>query len=500
MILGRARIWAVLACLTLALVACGRRDTVPVPDLPPPPASTAAPTPDALSHPDWHIALIAGIEKLNTGQALLDPLADQLRAAGIPPDHVQPFTGAKASGRERADAAREDSRARRHGPDADAGQPPDAPPQTDIPQRTGGGRQPGDPISASPGSVLRHLLTLAGRRGRESLNAACFVYLGGAFDGDDVALPGGTVSASDLDRALGGGCGAAPTVVVASGCGSGVLARPPFARDNRIVIAASDKEGFGCGPNLGLTTFEECFLGALDGAARWIDLAQRVTLCVTRREELVNQPAIPPVVSVGRDVTGLPTPWASLWPGTKKVDFRPGIGRFAADDAPYYSVLKTRTHPAFEAYARAAKPKAMALTLAGTVEWVSAQLGESAEDVARLALERCEFVSAGACQLYARDDIVAAPEFNGQISPQPRGVRAADHVDPASVPFVRDDQRRAISAYATLPAPKALALGPMTEAFAIGTGTAQDAADAVAIGRCGTDCVLYARGETVVLR
>ncbi len=46
----------------------------------------------------------------------------------------------------------------------------------------------------------------------------------------------------------------------------------------------------------------------------------------------------------------------------------------------------------------------------------------------------------------------------------------AGTVDAATVPFIRDSQRGQVADYLRQPAPKALALGPDSEAIGIGTG------------------------------
>ena len=61
-----------------------------------------------------------------------------------------------------------------------------------------------------------------------------------------------------LDRALAQGCGEAPTVVVLSGCYSGIFARPPMTRPNRVILTAAriDRPSFGCSIEDQFTEFD----------------------------------------------------------------------------------------------------------------------------------------------------------------------------------------------------------------------------------------------------
>ncbi|MGB8841187.1 MAG: hypothetical protein WCC64_08930, partial [Aliidongia sp.] len=64
------------------------------------------------------------------------------------------------------------------------------------------------------------------------------------------------------------------------------------------------------------------------------------------------------------------------------------------------------------------------------------------------------------------------------------------------------DQRAGLATYRTQSGPKALALGPATETYAIGTGRDIATARENALASCepkGGPCVLYAEGDSVVL-
>jgi len=117
-----------------------------------------------------------------------------------------------------------------------------------------------------------------------------------------------------LDRALALGCGNAPTVVIMSGCFSGIYAQPPVTRDNRIVLtaAAADRTSFGCGAGNDYTYFDACLLGSLDQLGvgmTWQDAITATRHCVAARETEMHVVPSNPQSFVGPAVTGMPLPW-----------------------------------------------------------------------------------------------------------------------------------------------------------------------------------------------
>jgi len=457
-----------------------------MPDLPAAPAALGALDPAALSAPRWNALLAAGDVTLHVDDNAVAELDQRFQASGVSFERIHLLSADKSvfmAGFQQMDRHGHGGRGGGGDTDERVGVEDERPPMRRLP----GGIEP-----SRPALVLREAMALDGRRG-----SACFAYLGSTGDGRSLDLLGDSITPDQLDRALAASCNAAPTVVVVSGCGTGAFAQPPMTRSNRLILTAStdDRHGFGCGPNMALTTFDECFIGALDGAATWAEAFDRTKSCVARREGLVNQATVAPASYIGALVASLPAPWAgSASKGT--IQFRQGIGKFTLDGAPYYSTLKAKTRPDFEAYARAAAPKAMALTLSGTVAWASAAAGETPDDVDRLALQRCEYRSGGACILYARNENLAAAGPSSQASIHPAILVRSGSVDPGMVPFIRADQRSRIAAYLRQPDPKALALGPDTEA--IGTGATATAALAEC-NRNGGSCVLYAENDRVVL-
>lgn len=494
-ILGWGRPALAVAAFVCLLAGCSGVGPS-MPTLPPAPPSNSVPhlDPATLTQPRWDVAVVAGdlIQQAHDNAAA--ELARRFEAAGTPIDRIHVLS---------ADPIRSDDEAggrRQHADDdtSDDGRGSDAASDSHGDRR----RTLGEVTLAREASVLRTLLSLDGRNA-----GACLAYIGSTPDGDDLTLKDGSLSAEDLDRALSRGCGNAPTVVIVSACNAGAFVAAPMTRPNRLILTSSSKgrSGFGCGPNMGYTTFDECFFGALDGAATWALAFDKTKKCVARREQLVSQPSVVPQSFIGSAVSSLPTPWVGAnGPDgvTQLIQFRRGIGRITADAVPYYSTLKARTAADVDAYLHAPLPKALALTLAGTVAWAGSAHSETPDDVARLALQRCEYRSGGGCMLYARDGGVTAATTAGQPPIHAPTLAWTGTVDSSDVPFIRDAQRPEIASYLRLPEPKALALGPDSEAIGIGTGSDLAQASAAAMANCmktGGACVIFANNTRIVL-
>lgn len=495
MIFGRSGVQAAMLLLLAALFGCGgegpdhvKMPEVAMPALPPPPTGTPRLDPAALALPRYDAVLVSGDKSREVGDDAIETLRDQLSAIGTPVERLHLLSANPKIFSE------------------DFYIPQSSP----IPSRNGNEeRQPrmrkieGGTDPASPALVLRRTLALTGRSG-----AACLVYLVSTPDGDGVKLREGTLSPDELDRALAGGCADAPTVVIVSGCSTGAWAAPPMARPNRLILtaAANGKSGFGCGHNEGFTTFDECFLGATPGAADWAAIFARTRRCVLRREQLVEQPSVEPQIYLGALVATLPAPWRdAAGPDgvAREISWRQGIGRFSVEGAPYFPTMRQRNQQALDAYRHAQAPRALALTLAGTVAYAASITGaETPDDVARIALQLCEWQSEGACILDARNDGLAASGAAGFPSLHPPMLARSGRFDPALVPFIRDDQRAQLASYGGLNGPKALAVGPATESVAIGRGANPAAARQTALAACelnGGPCVIFAEGDDIHL-
>jgi hypothetical protein len=146
-----------------------------------------------------------------------------------------------------------------------------------------------------------------------SAGEACLVYVtshgardaGLVFDEGDDAL-----SPADLATALGRGCGAAPTVVVLSGCYSGLYAHPPVAGRDRIVITAAraDRPSFGCGAGNVYTVFDQCLLTAIEAGGTWRAAFTATRGCVSAEETREQERPSEPQARFGTDAEALPLP------------------------------------------------------------------------------------------------------------------------------------------------------------------------------------------------
>ena len=471
------------AALLLLLTACSGHggDHLPMPDLPVAPDVQPTVPIDAatLAHPNFHVLLAAGDATRHVYTNAVLQMRDSLNGAGLGIDRVRTMS----ADREIVGA--------------------------DVYDRevvTRSQRSAGDKAVALPGAIEPPTLALLSNRILDlqatAPGQACLAYLVSTPDGGGLKLSDSKdLTPEILDRALIGGCGTSPTVVVVSACDAGTFATGPMTRPNRMILTASaaGATGFGCGPNIGFTTFDECFLGALNGTTTWAMVFDRTRACVVRREQLVNQPSVAPQSFIGPAVATLATPWADAarrGPATQ-VNFLQGIGRFTADALPYFPTLQARNGPIAVDYLHGPSPKALALTYAGTVVWVGGQRNETPDDVARLAVQRCEYESGGACVLYARNLNLTAASGSGLPATQPPLLVRAGRLTAETTPFIRDAQRGEIAAYLAQSGPKALALSPGSES--IGTG----ATPAAALARCQAqgagDCVAYAEGDRIVL-
>jgi hypothetical protein len=354
------------------------------------------------------------------------------------------------------------------------------------------------------------LVSIATRIGalKPGAGEGCLVFLsshGHPQEGFVLARSREYLTPAQLDRMLASGCARVPTIVVVSSCYSGGFAAPPMTRANRIILTAarSDRPSFGCGVGFTYNIFDQCFLGALNGAQTWRDIAVRTKGCVATREAAMKQPASEPQAYFGAAVPDISAPWQALGSDPRAVRFTAGPGRFSPGAVPLPASDRARYGKIVEQYVQAAAPKAFAMSPDGVFSWHdrSDSGAHSEDDVRRMALQVCEWYG-GACVLYAVDDAVVAPLPSGLAPFHPPILVRAGALDAASVPFIRDDERRLIADYMARPSPKALALGvqlPVVEyASAATIGAARDEA----LRRClaaAPECVVYAEDNTVVL-
>jgi hypothetical protein len=105
-----------------------------------------------------------------------------------------------------------------------------------------------------------------------------------------------------LARALAQGCGAAPTVVIVSGCYSGGFAGGEMARPNRVVMTAAraDRPSFGCQAERTYTFFDQCLLATLPKSATWHAAFAGIKKCVGRMERVRGERPSDPQAYFGR--------------------------------------------------------------------------------------------------------------------------------------------------------------------------------------------------------
>lgn len=117
---------------------------------------------------------------------------------------------------------------------------------------------------------------------------ACLVFMTseGATKGLLLLASNEYLGPSSLESALTAGCGTRPTVVVISGCHTGVFLTPAMRQPNRIVLtaAALNRQSNGCDPHDRYTYYDECLLEGIDSAITWRQLSQTMEACVDRTE------------------------------------------------------------------------------------------------------------------------------------------------------------------------------------------------------------------------
>jgi hypothetical protein len=446
-----ARHLALAALLFACLAAC--TSTAP----PPRPPITAGPV-DAKG---VVAVLVAGDDSLRVFDNATSYMADTLAAAGVPPGQIHRLSAMQRRA-----------------------------PETELATQT---------------AVLSRLQSVQVPAG-----GSCLVYMTshGAYGrGLYLAASDDLLTATQLDRALELGCGEAPTVVIVSACFAGQFTFPPMPRPNRIILTAADanRTSFGCGASFRYTYFDECLLGSMGEAASWHEVFARAVTCVTQGERQIGALPSLPTASFGEAMNGVAPPAA------RQADADPLAIRFAAAQGLFDPALvplpaeeRFRFYDTLSRYAAAATPKALAMTTQGLlVPVVRDRDGRRSDaDVARIALQRCEWLAGGACILYARDGHPVALLPSGLAPFHPPLLVRAGHLTPAVVPFIRDDQRPQIERYLAGETPKALAISPGHEEIGVGHGaTIEDARrDALEQCRAGRlDCVIYAEDDRIVL-
>jgi len=140
----------------------------------------------------------------------------------------------------------------------------------------------------------------------------CFVFItshGGEGRGLVMKAAQSFLTPADLDGLLSKPCARKPTVVIASGCFSGIFADgKPMTAVNRTILTAArrDRTSFGCNANRRFTVFDECLLDGLDRGLPWAAVMAKTEDCVTRYEsEAKVYPPSEPQLFIGFSVERL---------------------------------------------------------------------------------------------------------------------------------------------------------------------------------------------------
>jgi hypothetical protein len=125
-----------------------------------------------------------------------------------------------------------------------------------------------------------------------------------------LSLPAGNdyLTPRRLDRILTETCGGRPTLVVVSGCYTGIFTDAAMRRPNRAILTAANasRPSFGAG-NV-YTVFDACLLGAFLPRRPIADFAAGVKDCVAAEETKLDVRASEPQFWSGAQVAGLRLP------------------------------------------------------------------------------------------------------------------------------------------------------------------------------------------------
>lgn len=161
--------------------------------------------------------------------------------------------------------------------------------------------------AATLANIEAALASMAGGAG-----SGCLVFMTshGTERGFDLSYRNETLTQGMLDGLLSRSCGAAPTVVIMSGCHTGIFTESVMRRANRVILTAArrDRTSFGCSNDLTYTYYDGCLLDSLPRARLWRDLSALVTDCVRRREARTGAAPSLPQAFFGDRVGGIALP------------------------------------------------------------------------------------------------------------------------------------------------------------------------------------------------
>jgi len=231
--MGLSRPGFLAAGLMLLVAACGgaREPALARADDPPPASDPSQPA-------GWKAILIAGDNQEPAFDNAVDAMAQKLEGFGVAPDNI---TILKASS---------------YGADA--------------------------AVRANIRDAFAHLAP--------GPDDGCFFYMtshGMAGHGLILRRERLVLSPTALAQVLDQTCGTRPTVVIASGCFSGIYADSlPLEAPNRVVLTAArpDRPSFGCNANLRYTVFDQCVLDNLVRGIAWGTVMDKTRACVSGNE------------------------------------------------------------------------------------------------------------------------------------------------------------------------------------------------------------------------
>ena len=124
------------------------------------------------------------------------------------------------------------------------------------------------------------------------------------------AASGSRLRPAQLHQVVQAACGEAPTILVLSGCYTGMFLRDPLRRPNRIILtaAAADRSSFGCRPEAQYTYYDSCFLRAFATVPTWQALHRAVARCVATAERQLGAPRSHPQAFFGLWMAEVPIP------------------------------------------------------------------------------------------------------------------------------------------------------------------------------------------------
>ncbi|HJQ59638.1 MAG TPA: hypothetical protein VJ890_22210 [Vineibacter sp.] len=236
------------------------RGTAPPPVVSPPPTPDPAPHSAGSQPTSWKAVLVAGDDAQHVFSNAIAALRRQLTGFGVAPTDISVLTADSRDRATIADRANFDAQSAR----------------------------------------------LVGPAG-----SGCFVFItshGQRNEGLYLKRARIMLAPAHLDFVVNRGCGDRPTVVVTSGCYSGLYTDDPgMRRANRILLTAAraDRTSFGCSNDYQFTFYDHCFLDSLRRGEPWTAIAQRVRACVERRESQVDAIASFPQTFFGPRVAGL---------------------------------------------------------------------------------------------------------------------------------------------------------------------------------------------------